>query len=142
MSLVLPYVGKVLALKYLVNKISQDGGASASGGDRTIKLFSNNLTPNNNTVLADVTEVEISTGYAPIVLLGDNWGVSTNGAVTTATYNDYVTFNFSTETTVYGIYITNSDDELLWIERFAVAPYIYPGTSAGELRVTPTISVN
>lgn len=139
MSLVVPSVGNALMLKYIVNFINLDGSAPSSGADRLLRLYSNNLTPNKNTVYSDLTEVDSGTGYTAMSLIGTDWEIESASGVTSATYNDYVTFNFSSSATVYGFYITTQDDELLWVERFENT-YTYP--TSGELKIIPYIALD
>ena len=69
MSLLVPDVGEILMLQYLVNMISTDGTAAPSNGERLLRLFTNNLTPVEGTSLSTVTEAAGSTGYAPVTLV-------------------------------------------------------------------------
>ena len=142
MSLVVPNVGDVLMLQYIVNAIGQDGNAAPSGGQRLLRLFTNNLTPGKNNVIGDITEATSPTGYAPITLTGGNWTVASSGGVNSAVYSQQ-TFPFTTGVTIYGYYVTTTEvtPKLLWAERFSVAPYTLP-SDGGEIAVNPYFALN
>lgn len=148
MSLVVPNngsgaaAGDVLMLQYIVNMIGQDGGAAPSGGERLLRLFTNNLTPGKNSVIADITEATAPTGYAPITLVGSSWTTTSSGGVNSAVYSRQI-FPFTTGVTVYGYYVTTIEGtpRLLWVERFSTAPYTLP-PDGGEIAVSPRFTLN
>ena len=126
-------------LKYIVNKVATDGGTAPSGGNRLLRLFTNNLMPGKYTVIDDVIEA-VEDGYLPITLTGASWTIATDAGVNSASYA-IQTFTFTEAVTVYGYYLTTQDDELLWIERFSDGPYTLPGPG-GEIAVTPKFVLN
>jgi hypothetical protein len=75
-----------------------------------VKLFSNNFTIANNTVIADFTEVA-GGGYAAQTLTAANWGYTLADPLV-ALYSEFVEFDFTGPTMgsgkVYGYYITDS----------------------------------
>lgn len=108
-----------------------------------LKLYSNALTPDENTVIGDFTEVA-GGGYAAIPLLAGNWFVD-NLVYPVLGYQAEKTFTFtgptSAPTTIYGYYITNvAGTTLYWSESFpgSVTPFI-PGAGS-TIKVTPRIS--
>ena len=140
MALVVPNTGDVLLLKYIVNQLSQDGGAGPVGGERVLRLFSNNLVPAKSTVLSDITETTL-TGYTAVTLAGANWTVYTSTAGTNSAVYSEQTFSFSTSVTIYGYYVTDLSSNLLWVERFSTAPFTLPA-GGGEIAITPRITLD
>lgn len=82
----------------------------------TLKLYSNNKTPALGDDIADYTEVS-GGGYSEIIIsssLINNW-VFNNSVPVTTIYNDFLTFNFSSTTTiglVYGYYLISKSDNI------------------------------
>ena len=142
MSLLVPDVGEILMLQYLVNMISTDGTAAPANGERLLRLFTNNLTPVEGPSLSTVTEAVGSTGYAPVTLVGSSWTTTQSVGVTTAVYSEQ-TFTFTTAVTVYGYYVTTiyGSPALLWLERFSGAPFILP-SGGGQIAISPRISLD
>ena len=141
MALVVPNTGDVLMLKYIVNQLKQDGSAGDPGGERVLRLYTNNYSPAKSTVIGDLTETTIS-GYTEITVTGSNWTVATSGGTNSAVYSEQ-TFTFTTAATIYGYYITTSEltPSLLWVERFSTAPFTLPA-GGGEIAITPRITLN
>jgi len=139
MSLVVPNIADLQMLKFIVNFVATDGDAPPSGGNRLLRLYTNNLTPGKSTVIGDITEAT-EDGYAAIVLTGTSWTIATNLGVNTASYA-LQTFTFTEEVTAYGYYLTTQDNELLWVERFSDGPYTLP-SDGGEMAVTPKLNLN
>ncbi|MEI7485802.1 MAG: hypothetical protein WCJ72_00090 [Chryseobacterium sp.] len=142
MSLLVPDVGEILMLQYLVNMLSTDGTAGTANGQRLLRLFTNNLTPVEATTLATVTEALGGTGYTPVTLVGSSWTTTQVGGTTTAVYSEQ-TFTFTTGVTVYGYYVTSiyGTPALLWLERFSGAPFILP-SGGGQIAISPRISLD
>lgn len=139
MSLVVPNEADRQMLKFVVNYIATDGGTPPAGGDRLLRLYTNNLVPSKSTAIGNITEAT-EDGYSAITLIGTNWTIATSLGVNSATYS-LETFTFTEEVTVYGYYITTQDDELLWVERFSDGPYIL-SSEGGNIAITPKINFN
>ena len=132
MALVLPNAGEVVLMNYILNK--------AAPSDVRIHLYTNNITPAEDTVLIDLTEATES-GYAPIALPNAGWTVSTASDITTGVHSQ-VTFSFTENATLYGYYITDSTDtNLLWLESFDTGPFVL-GSGGGNVRVTPRATLD
>ena len=129
MALIVPDVGKVELLKYML-KVS-------TSQNQILHLYSNDPTISDLTVLGDLTEVS-GGGYSPINITGTNWTV--NQTNTTASYPEQ-TFIFSSSAIAYGYYVTNTDGDLLWCERFTNAPFSFP-VSGGQLAIALNISLS
>lgn len=139
MSLVVPNEADLQMLKFVVNYVATDGGIPPAGGDRLLRLYTNNLTPSKATVIGDITEAT-EAGYSAITLVGTSWTIATSLGVNSATYA-LQTFTFTEAVTAYGYYITTQDDELLWVERFSDGPYIL-SSEGGGMAITPKINFN
>lgn len=114
MALVAPDVGEQVMLARILNKSSAD--------DVKLHLYVNNVTPDEDTLLGDLTEAS-DPSYAAISLTGANWTIATVANVTTGSYASQ-RFTFTGGATVYGYYFTDaSETNLLWVERFTDGPY-------------------
>jgi hypothetical protein len=129
MALIVPDVGKVELLKYML-KVS-------TSQNQILHLYSNDPTISDLTVLTDLNEVSGS-GYNPININGTSWNV--NSTNTTASYSDQ-TFFFTGTVVAYGYFVTNEDGDLLWCERFTNAPFSIP-ISGGQIAIALNISLS
>ena len=102
-----------------------------------LRLFKNNFSPANSSVLADFTEADF-TGYASISLTGGSW-VTTPADPSTAVYATQTFTGTGTAQTVYGYYISRTSSGRAWYyERFTTPISI--GSATPSIRITPTIS--
>ncbi len=123
MALLVPDVGEVLLLSYALNKVAPT--------DVKLRLYTNNYTPVEGSVIADFTEA-VATGYAAIALAGADWTIATSAGVSTAE-QPQKTFTLTAASTDYGYYITNnSGSQVLWAERFSDAPHNIPSGGGTE----------
>lgn len=133
MALVVPdQKGEILLLQYIVGMVNAD--------NPVLHLYANDVTPSDSTVIADLTEVAGSTGYAAITLLSNQWTTTQLGGVTTAVYSER-TFSFTTDATAYGYYVTNETNQLLWLERFSGAPFDIPD-GGGTISITSKLTLS
>lgn len=133
MALVCPdQYGELLFLQYIVGMVA--------AGNPVLHLYANDVIPTDSTILGDLTEVSGSSGYAAITLLSSNWTTTQTGGVTTAVYSEQ-TFAFTTDTTAYGYYVTNTSNHLLWLERFSGAPYDIP-EGGGTISVSTKLGLS
>ncbi len=134
MALLVPDVGEVLLLSYALNKI-------APGDTLKLKIFTNNITPDDDTVVGDLTEATAD-GYAAISLAKADWTIETDvGGVTTAE-QPQKTFTFTGASTNYGYYITDvAGTGLLWVEKFTDAPHTIP-SGGGTEKITVKIEAD
>lgn len=93
------------------------------GSSFTVRLFSNNFTPNHGMVPGDLTEANFD-GYAPVASL--NWGsVSLNGsfeAEATLASATFTQTGTGITNNIYGYWVTDSFGNFLWAERNPSAP--------------------
>ncbi len=112
MGLVVPDEGEVHLLDMLV------GGTDMTG--LHLRLYKNNLTPDQDTVLSDFTEADFS-GYAQVSpSFGSASTVSHKGKIVDTSARNFTHNGGGTSNTVYGYYLVNSFDNVcLWAERFS-----------------------
>ena len=124
MALLVPNVGEVLLLSYSLNKI-------APGDTVLLKLFKNDYTPVEGSVVGDFTEADTA-GYSAIALAKADWTIETAAGVTTA-QQPQKTFTLTAASVNYGYYITDiAGTGLLWAERFDDAPHNIPSGGGTE----------
>lgn len=132
MSLVVPdSKGEFMLLQYMMGVASVDA--------KVLKLFSNDVTPVDTSVVGDLTEVSTGTGYAAITLVSANWTTTQASGVTTAVYSER-TFTFTTAATSYGYFVTDTSGNLLWLERFTGAPFSIP-SGGGTISISPRVAL-
>lgn len=120
-------------------KMSDDGikdklekaRAAWNGTALRLHLFQNNLTPTTNTVIGDFTEATFA-GYAAVDII--TWSAPSVAAHVATIGAAVRTFTRSTTgagQTIYGYYVTNNGDTILWwSERDPNAPITL--TNAGD----------
>ena len=111
-------------------------GVSTTTETLKLKLYSNNFTPTNLSVLTDFTEVT-GGGYTDKSLPSTAWTLTGNAINTTAQI-----FNFTSGIgNVYGYYLVGATSgKLIAAEKFTSGPYNIVG-SGDSITVTATISV-
>ena len=89
--------------------------------DYVLKIYSNNYTPGQATVLADFTEATF-TGYTGTTFARSAWSSATANPVTNKADigANQVSWTAGSSETVYGYYVTTDDGSplLLWAELF------------------------
>ena len=89
--------------------------------DYVLKLYNNNYTPGQATVLADFTEATF-TGYTGTTFARSAWGAATANPVTNKgeISASQISWTAGSAETVYGYYVTSDDVSpvLLWAELF------------------------
>jgi len=140
MALILTDVGADEFLKIIFN----DDRATA-GNNFFLRLFVNNVTP----AQSGVTYTEaVGGGYEATQASN---GTLTNGSWTVTTGNDpsdavfaQKTFTFTgpltTNTTIYGYYVTDADDVVLWAEKFSTS--FTPADNGDNIKITPKFQMS
>lgn len=132
MALVVPDSrGEILMLQYIVGLVD--------AGNPVLHLYGNDVSPTDSTVIGDLTECT-SSGYAAITLVSSNWTTTQLSGVTTAVYSER-TFSFNTAATTYGYYVTNTEGNLMWLERFSGAPFDIPD-GGGSISITSKLTLS
>jgi hypothetical protein len=131
MTLVVPNTSEVIIMENFLNV--------AVPQDLVLKLYSNNLDPDETTTVADLTELS-GGGYSDVALVAGDWTVNSGGP-TVATYPEIV-FNFTgVAGNTYGYYVVQSvSGALLWAEQFSDAP-LNVQNNGDEIRVTLRITL-
>lgn len=112
----------------------------AGGNNLTLRLFVNDVTPEQ----AGTTYTQAAGGgYAAKALTNGSWTVNPASDPSEATYAQQV-FTFTgaltTNTTIYGYYVTDADNTVLWGERL-IAPFT-PANNGDHLDITPKFQMS
>jgi len=97
-------------------------GAALNGtpiGDLKLKLFTNDITPDYDTIASDFTEAA-GGGYAAKTLTSGSWTLGLSKNIAQATYADqYFTFTgqLTLGASIYGYFVTNLAGELIYSQR-------------------------
>ena len=115
----------------------------ATPGNQKLKLFVNNYTPVDGSVLASFTEMTTH-GYADKTLTKTSWVVTAGSAGNPASgaYAQQTwTFTAAAAVIVYGYYITDvTTGRLLWAERFTTSKSVE--NAGDQILITPTITLS
>lgn len=123
------------ALQQLVN------GSPPTPNDRTLRLFTNNLTPANTDGIGDYTECS-DPSYNGIVLIGSLWTITSISGGQQASYSSQ-TFSFAAGNSLYGWYLTDSGATKVYAAgNFASPPVVVPsgGGTYGVQVTLPAIT--
>jgi hypothetical protein len=134
MPLVISNVGEL----ELLDKMLKD--ALTTDEDYTLKLFNNNVTPDQSSVAGTFTETAF-TGYTAKTLTRTGWSAaSTVSNKAQSSYSQQSWTCGATGDTIYGYYVIGATSTtLLWAERFA-SPRVVANTDV--LNVTPVFTFN
>ena len=121
----------LLALRAVLN-ISAPAAA-----DKYLRLFVNNFTPASTDSIGAYTECTDSS-YGPIHLVGSSWSLATVSGGEQASYAS-VTFAFATNQNLFGWYLTDAGNTLVYAAgTFATSPIAIP-SGGGTLGVAVTL---
>jgi hypothetical protein len=96
MSLIITDAGKVLSSSYVVGK-------NISPQPLTLRLYSNDYTPDVDDTASNYIEVSSTNGYSPRLLSGPSWSISSTGL---ASYPEQRWDFTGSLGAIYGLYIT------------------------------------
>lgn len=133
MALVVPDEGEVKLLEYIVNKTAPS--------NLVLHLYVDDVDLSLEEFNSGSFSESTAAGYSAANLSGANWNVGTTDGISAAVYNTSVAFSFTEGDSVYGYYVTNSSNEILWAERFPGAPFNLP-SGGGEISVRPQLQLN
>lgn len=136
MALILTDVGAEIILKSYFKKSN-----AVNGTDLLLKLFSNDFTPTDTSTQASFVE-SAGGGYAHKTLNAASWTVSTVNNIAQAAYAQQIyafTGPLTTNPNVYGYYILDADDALIYAER---ASFYYVPEANGGYAVTPVFQLS
>ncbi len=121
-------------LSMLLNKVAVE--------NLTLKLYSNNITPDKSQTAASFTECS-GNGYAAISLAGADWTVTQGtgaGATPTSAACAQKTFTLSGALTAYGYYLVGATSgKCYFAELFSGGPFVLPA-GGGTIKVTPNVT--
>jgi hypothetical protein len=121
-------------LQYIVNNFSR-----SSSDYPVMHLYANSYSPSYGDGTSNYSEPLGWPGYQAQTLLGPSWTVAISGGITTASYAEQI-FTFATCISIYGYFVTDSSDSILWAEEFEGAPFNLPATG-GQIAITPKLSL-
>lgn len=131
MAIVVPNVGEQQILGLIFGVGSQE--------NLSLRLFTNNITPAEATVLGSFTEAT-GNGYARQTIAMADWSIVA-GDPTYATATEKVFAFTGALGNVYGYYIVGeSSGNLYWCERFTNAP-IAIQNNGDQIRITPKLGL-
>jgi hypothetical protein len=137
MSLVVADIGADEILKTYFNNTRPAGG-----NNLTLKLYTNNLTPLDTHTAASFTEAS-GGGYAAKTLTNGSWTVTPANDPSDAVYAQQ-TFTFtgalSGNPTVYGYYVVDADNNLIYAE-LLTAPFT-PANNGDNIKITPKFQLS
>lgn len=117
-------------------------GVNVAGTQHALKLFTNNVTPDDTFVLANLTEMGAVLGYTHKLLTKTSWvtAAGITGQPATGTYATQTwTFTAGTPVDVYGYHIIDVTlGRLLWVELFPAKKTL--GNVGDQIIITPTIT--
>jgi hypothetical protein len=106
----------------------------------TIRIYGNDVTPDKDSKTADFTEI-VGGGYANKILLVANW-TKKAGNPSYAIYSETQEWDFSgvinPPGTIFGYFVTrNTDNKLVWAERFPSAIVPFSPVAGSIIKVLP-----
>ena len=134
MALVLANVGEV----ELLDKMLKD--ALTTDEDYSLKLFNNDVTPDQSSIASTFTEAAF-TGYSAKTLTRSGWSAATT--VSNKAQSSYSQQSWTcgaTGDTIYGYYVIGATSTvLLWAEKFSSARIL---ANSDVLNLTPVFTLN
>jgi hypothetical protein len=110
----------------------------------TLRLFTNDARPNRGDTGADLVELRGRFGYKPITLDIGQWTIVEGAEEEIPSYAVYPKqiFEFNTVPVdeLYGYFIQQADEIVLWIEQFSDGPYKIK-TAGSLVRIQPRIEL-
>jgi len=129
MTLVVSDEGERRILEYIVDR------------NIALHLYTNSVALSGETFnTASFTEAT-ETGYAATTITSAGWAATTTGGISSALYDNGITFSFSTGQDVQGYYMTDTSDQILWAEEFPGAPFQLP-VGGGDIAVRPQLQLD
>lgn len=131
MAIVIANTGKNATLGYLTNNVT-------TTEDLVLKLYTNDITPNEFDTATTYTEVGSVAGYTFKTLTGSSWVISSG----VATYPAQTWTFTSSVGNIYGYYaVRATTGDLVFAERFAAGPYNIQ-TNGDNISVTLNLELN
>lgn len=137
MAIMVPDVGADEFLKVYFNNTRPAGG-----NNLTMKLFVNDVTPADTNTAGSFTEAT-GGGYVSKTLTNGSWTITVGHDPSDATYAAQTwTFTgpLTTNTTVYGYFVTDADGTLIFADRLSSS--FIPADNGDQLVITPTFQAS
>ena len=134
MALVVPNASEVIMLNYILNIDAPE--------NISIRLYANNVIPDENSTVASFTEVADGLGYTTggQSLTPGSWSVI-SGNPSQAEHTEVEWLFTGAAGNIYGYYVTrDTGGELLWAERFTNGPFNIT-TNGDEIKITPRLTL-
>jgi hypothetical protein len=110
--------------------------------DLTLKLYTNDKIPTDTDIYSDYT-VAAGGGYVDKTLANGSWVVSAGNDPSDAVYAEQTwTFTgvLTTNLTIYGYYLLNHDNVLIYAEKFSNS--YTPAKNGDQLKITPKFQLS
>lgn len=107
--IVAPKTGEITLLSYILGMKPVN--------DKVLHIYTNNVNPTDSITINQFTEC-VSEGYESIVLSASNWSIVEDKTGTVTGVYPKVSFRFVGAVEVWGLYVTDTDNNLLWCEKF------------------------
>jgi hypothetical protein len=129
MPLLVPNVGEVRMLELILSS------------SFTLRLYKNDKTPDESDTFGSYVEADFA-GYTSMSLNGGSWTI-TSGEPTSASYPQQSFTSSITQTpqSIYGYYVVDSSNILMWAERFSNGPYNVVNAD-DVIKLTPKIELS
>jgi len=149
MALLVNNIGEAEMLERILGIHSNTGTA---GDTLCLRLFDNDLTPEEGDSFDSFTESDYGGGDSIKVLAGDteqdaadtHWNIVTGAGDTTWAVYGQQTFSFDSGDTIFGYYVTtvtkDGDTIVAWSEKFTDGPYTIPA-QGGTINITPRVEL-
>jgi len=132
-ALVVPDVGEVILLDVMVN------GDTLAGFE--CRLYQNNYTPVQGSVLSDFTVATFSGYAADWTTFGPASTVSNKGKIVATSPVVYVHNGGATSNTIYGYYIVDTvSNQVVWAEKFAAPQAV--ANNGDTISITLALTMN
>jgi hypothetical protein len=128
--IVAPKTGEMTLLSYIL------GLKPVS--DKVLHLYVNNVNPTDSINIGQLTECT-SAGYEPIILSASNWSIVEDKTGTATGVYPKVNFRFMDAVEVWGLYVTDTDNNLLWCEKFTKSCML--SELGGLIQIDPQIQL-
>ena len=134
MALVVPNSSEVIMLNYILNVDAPE--------NISIRLYANNIIPDENSTVVTFTEVANGLGYTTggQSLTPGSWSII-QGNPSQAEHIEVVWTFTGSVGNVYGYYVTrDTGGELMWAERFSNGPFNIQ-TNGDQIKITPRLTL-
>lgn len=119
-----------------------NGTTPAGGNNLTLRLYTNDYTPVDTSTAGSFTEAA-GGGYAAKTLTAGSWTVSAGNDPSDATYASQsfiFTGALTGNTSIYGYYVVDADNVLIWAERLTAA--FTPTANNDQLDISPKFQLS